>query len=96
MLWDAVAIPDALVVVLCLLVCQFRVLDAVLDCLDMSVRECEVASIVWVFHEAVVDIVSFCPAWFDGARVVFVEIVDAVDGACLLACLGEDRQQHGA
>ena len=25
-----------------------------------------------------------------------LEIVDAVDGACLLACLGEDRQQHGA
>ena len=76
--WDIVTIPDDLVLVPCLLVCKPGVLDAVLDCFGMSVHEYEVASIVWVFHEAVVDIVSFCPAWFDGARVVFVEIVGVV------------------
>ena len=70
-----VGTPDALVVVLCLLVCQFRVLDAVLDCLDMSVRECEVASVVLVLHEAVEDA---APAWLDASGVVSVGSGDVV------------------
>ena len=76
------------VVVSCLLVCKPGVLDAVLDRFGMSVRECEVASIVWVFHEAVVDIVPFGPSRFDGTGVVFVGIVGVVGVSLQEECGG--------